>query len=224
MTRREKFQDSNALIQLSRQLTAAAKSPAASAQVGLTSLQHKQHNTGVTVGIGIPSSPPPETVAVRTPASQATQQTNRKGKRPASQQPTGDTLVEDKVHPGKDRKLTPTAEMEERHHSNDMKQCSDKTHHSIQAANSQQVDASVRTTAASDKFTSWYTSTYTQVFAEELAAMPEGQDMSQSQLKLLQRVLSLGSSSFGTQHQSVLSQVTHPASQCAVGGHVSAWL
>ena len=228
MTRREKFQDSNALIQISRQLKAAAKLPAASAQEGLTSLRNK-HETAVAVDGEAPSSLQPERLVLTNSSSPATQQTYRKGKRPAACQLTGDTSLDNKSHSGKARKLTPTVDMKKSHHSNDLKtQPLGETHHASQAANSQQVAASVRTTDAaatlSHQFSAWYTSTYTQVFAEELAAMREGQDMSQSQLKLLSRVLHLGSSSFGIQHHSVLSQVAQSAGQCTVEGHVSAWL
>ena len=221
MTRREKFQDSNALINISRQLKAAAVLPAVTSDIASNPQQRPTiTNTGVQSG-----------TSLREGTVQAADKPKPRVSREAANTRTAGN---EEGRSRKARKVTGTNDIHRKPSSDDRKKqhshSVDSSDHneSSQAAKRANAEAQLSVKAAvlpaSEQCALWYTSSYTQAFAEELAAMHEGHNMSQSQLKLLLRVLKLGGSSFLVQHQNMLAQLVQPTNACAVRTTVAAWL
>lgn len=218
MTRHEKFQDSNALIEISRQLKVAASLPTAP--------------TASVAGVS--------TVPGGSPRHQSTQVV-KKFKRLAFQQSkTANHLSASK------RSATVSASSSPGKKAKKVSQ-TDDTQDPIGSLNTdpqplkprkagggaQPVTSATHEPAAmqhsllapsKQDFSAWFASSYTQAFAEELTAMREGHDMSQSQLKLLLRTLQLGSSSYDVSDRGILSQVKQSTDQSVSGAHVAVWM
>lgn len=77
---------------------------------------------------------------------------------------------------------------------------------------------------SSKHFAQWLATNYTHAFADELAAVHEGQDLSASQRSLLLRCLKLGYSSFSAHQHTILQMGIAVAQPIALASHVSAWL
>ena len=223
MTRREKFQDSNALVHISRQLKAAAVLPAVTSDIASNQQRPTFTNTGVQ-----------NVTALREGTVQAADKLKPRTSRQAANKRTGATSEIEEGRSRKARKVEGMNDIQRKPSNDDRKT---QHLHSVDAsghndsgqaaklANSEaQLIVKAAVLPASEQCALWYTSSYTQAFAEELAAMHEGQNMSQSQLKLLLRVLKLGGSSFLMQHQNMLAQLVQPANACAVRTTVAAWL